>query len=78
MGTRLGREARKTKAVLFDYDDTLVRTRLCKYRALQAVGSRYYGIELLDADIDLHWGVAYEALFQNLFGAVEEDVRRAM
>ncbi|MEO7033210.1 MAG: hypothetical protein ABI548_05095 [Polyangiaceae bacterium] len=28
------------QAILFDYDDTLVRTRECKYRALQALAHR--------------------------------------
>jgi len=65
------------KAVLFDYDDTLVQTRQCKYRALRALGRRHYGLELSEADIARHWGVAYEQLFRALFGAVEPELDRA-
>ena len=66
------------RAVLFDYDDTLVETRRCKYGALRAVASRHYGFALSDGEIDRHWGVAYRALFQALFGAVELEIDRAI
>jgi HAD superfamily hydrolase (TIGR01509 family) len=65
-------------AILFDYDDTLVQTRQCKYRALQALATRNYQLELSDAELDRHWGVAYAELFRRLFGAVEPDLRRAI
>lgn len=70
--------AQRPKAVLFDYDDTLVQTRRCKYRALRALGSRYYSLDLTEADIDRHWGVAYLELFRSLFGAVEPDLALAI
>jgi phosphoglycolate phosphatase-like HAD superfamily hydrolase len=66
------------RAILFDYDDTLVRTRQCKYAALRAVASRHYGFELSASELDRHWGVAYRALFQALFGGVESDLERAI
>jgi len=69
---------RRAKAVLFDYDDTLVQTRQSKYRALRALGSRHYSLDLTDADVDRHWGIAYEALFRALFGAVEPDLALAI
>lgn len=65
-------------AVLFDYDDTLVQTRQCKYRALRALASRHYGLSLSEADIDRHWGIAYAELFRALFGAVEPNLERAI
>jgi phosphoglycolate phosphatase-like HAD superfamily hydrolase len=64
--------------MLFDYDDTLVQTRSCKYRALRAVASRHYGFELAEREIDRHWGIAYRELFRALFGAVERDLDRAI
>lgn len=70
--------AQRPKAVLFDYDDTLVQTRRCKYRALRALGSRYYSLDLTEADIDRHWGVAYLELFRSLFGAVEPNLALAI
>ena len=66
------------RAFLFDYDDTLVQTRQCKFRALQALATRNYQLELSDAELDRHWGVAYGELFQRLFGAVEPDLSRVI
>lgn len=66
------------RAVLFDYDDTLVQTKEAKFLALRALGQRFYGKELTDADIWPHWGVAYERLFQALFGDVEMSIARAI
>jgi HAD superfamily hydrolase (TIGR01549 family) len=66
------------RAVLFDYDDTLVRTRESKYLALQAVARRHYGLELPSEHIDAHWGCPYQELFRALFGAVEHDTARAI
>lgn len=60
------------------YDDTLVQTRQSKYRALRALGSRHYCLELSEADIDLHWGIAYQKLFRALFGAVEPNLTLAI
>ena len=68
----------RPKAVLFDYDDTLVQTRQCKYSALRALGSRHYSLDLTDADIDRHWGIAYTELFRALFGGVEPDLALAI
>lgn len=77
MSSAHAREQRP-KAVLFDYDDTLVQTRQCKYRALRALASRHYKLELTEADIDRHWGIAYKELFRALFGAVEPDLALAI
>jgi HAD superfamily hydrolase (TIGR01549 family) len=66
------------RAVLFDYDDTLVGTRACKYLALQAVAQRHYRVELSTARIDEHWGAPYEQLFRSLFAAFEPDIGRAI
>lgn len=65
-------------AFLFDYDDTLVQTRQCKFKALQALASRNYGLEVSHAELNRHWGVAYAELFRRLFGAVEPDLSRAI
>lgn len=32
------------EAILFDYDDTLVRTQECKFAALRAVAERHYAL----------------------------------
>jgi phosphoglycolate phosphatase len=66
------------RAVLFDYDDTLVQTRQCKYRALAALAERHYGAQLSSATIDAHWGVPYEALFTRLFAHLDQDIPRVI
>lgn len=63
---------------MFDYDDTLVQTRQCKFEALRALALRRYQLALSDAEIERHWGIAYAELFQRLFGAVEPDLGRAI
>ncbi|HWO11704.1 MAG TPA: HAD family hydrolase [Polyangiaceae bacterium] len=66
------------QAILFDYDDTLVQTKECKFAALRAIAQRHYALTLSDEVIREHWGVAYEQLFRALFGAVEADVARVI
>jgi HAD superfamily hydrolase (TIGR01549 family) len=66
------------RAVLFDYDDTLVQTRQCKYKAIIALAERFYGLSLAPSEIDKHWGIEYTALFRNLFAAVDADTARVI
>jgi phosphoglycolate phosphatase-like HAD superfamily hydrolase len=66
------------RAVLFDYDDTLVQTRACKYRAIQAMAERHYGARIAAEVIDQHWGVPYEALFRRLFAQLDADLERVI
>lgn len=67
-----------TTAVLFDYDDTLVQTRQCKYRAIAALGRRFYGAEIAEAIIDRHWGIEYRQLFRKLFEGIDDNVERVI
>jgi phosphoglycolate phosphatase len=66
------------RAILFDYDDTLVQTKESKFAALRAIAERHYALRLSDEAIRAHWGVPYRELFENLFGAVELDVARVI
>lgn len=66
------------QAVLFDYDDTLVKTRECKFAALIALAERHYGHALPNAEIEAHWGIPYRALFARLFASVDADVERVI
>jgi phosphoglycolate phosphatase-like HAD superfamily hydrolase len=66
-------------ALIFDYDDTLVQTRECKFSAIQALGSRSYERSLSSADIEAHWGKPYRQFFGDLFrlsGAPLDDLIR--
>ena len=66
------------KAVLFDYDDTLVDTRTCKYAAIKEVARRHYDSVLTDLQIDQYWGIAYRQLFERLFVHLDNDVDRVI
>lgn len=63
---------------VFDYDDTLVQTRQCKFRAVKALGRRYYRTDITDGDIDRVWGAAYRDFFTHLFSAHDRDVGRVI
>ncbi len=59
----------KAKAVIFDFDDTLVKTYDIKVKHWQAVAKDSYGIDLSEATVREHWGKPYTDLhgifFQN-------------
>lgn len=58
----------RIKAVIFDYDDTLVKTITCKWPALQALAREHYGFELSEQTIRRFWGRAFNDLLWGLFG----------
>lgn len=59
------------KAVIFDFDDTLVRTSESKYQALKVMGQTSYGLTLTDAAIRAVWGLPFPAFLTQLFGSVD-------
>ncbi|MFE7588974.1 HAD family hydrolase [Kitasatospora sp. NPDC057512] len=63
-GTRTGRGPR---VVLFDLDDTLVVTAEVKWAHHKAVARRFYGIDLTDAELALHWGKPFDAMIRALY-----------
>lgn len=68
----------KYKAILFDIDDTILKTWEPKWRQHKSVAKKYYGIDLSDVTLRQHWGKPFDdlaaALYQNQ-GTAEE--RRA-
>ncbi|MBT31675.1 MAG: hypothetical protein CMO01_18620 [Thalassobius sp.] len=66
------------KAVLFDFDDTLVQTTKTKYEAIKAIGSRYYNHQFTNEMIDEHWGIAFNKFYHNLFAGLDTDMNRVM
>lgn len=59
------------KTVIFDFDDTLVRTSETKFEALRVMGQTYYGLTLTDPDIRAVWGMPFPDFLTRLFGPVD-------
>ena len=55
------------KVVLFDHDDTLVSTIRAKWAQHKYVAKKFYGKELCDSEIRLHWGKPLTVLIKNLY-----------
>jgi phosphoglycolate phosphatase-like HAD superfamily hydrolase len=55
------------KAVIFDFDDTLVESRLAKWAQHKHVAKEFYNIELTDEDIKKHWGKPFHKLVGELY-----------
>ena len=55
---------------VFDFDDTLFRTRECKVQAIKALAERYYDKELSSELIESRWGIAHRDLFEHVLEIV--------
>lgn len=55
------------KAVIFDFDDTLVKTYETKGLAHIQVAKKFYDLQLTEADIKAVWGQPYETMMLNLY-----------
>lgn len=60
------------KAILFDFDDTLVNTLETKTQALKLTGKKYYGLDLTEEEIRKVWGKPFTQLMKELFKNAEE------
>ncbi|HYD35714.1 MAG TPA: HAD hydrolase-like protein [Vitreimonas sp.] len=59
------------KAIIFDFDDTLLKTRIIKYQAVKYCGQKFYNLELSDADIDQHWGKPFLSFLSEVYRNIE-------
>ena len=64
------------KAVIFDFDDTLVETIDAKWASHKYIASKHYGKILTDDDIRPHWGKPLRTLVGILYG--DQDLDRAL
>ncbi|HVZ67414.1 MAG TPA: HAD family hydrolase [Patescibacteria group bacterium] len=55
------------KAILFDIDDTLIKTFETKKEALKDMGRKFYNTVLTDEDIRPHWGKPIKDLLPILY-----------
>ena len=57
----------KHKAVIFDFDDTLVETRAIKWEHHKTVAKKFYNIELSDETLRNHYGKPFNILLKELY-----------
>jgi HAD superfamily hydrolase (TIGR01549 family) len=57
----------KYKAVIFDFDDTLVESRELKWAQHKLVAKKFYNIDLTDEDIRPHWGKPLDSLLKEIY-----------
>ena len=60
------------KAVLFDFDDTLVKTKEIRYEALKEAGETFFNLNITDKDIDKHWGKPFNQFISGVFNNLED------
>lgn len=60
------------KAVIFDFDDTLVQTKTIRYKAIKHAGKQFYNIDITDAAIDAQWGKPFEDFLYQVFKRVAD------
>lgn len=62
------------KKIIFDYDETLVGSKVTIFRAIKSTGLKFYGLEITDDDINNHWGVPFKEFLARIFKVNESEV----
>lgn len=62
------------KAVIFDYDDTLVQTRKTRYKTIYKLSKELFNTEITEKEIDEAWGLPAEDFLLTLFGRFSSDI----
>lgn len=57
------------KAVIFDLDDTLLKTRETKFAAIKYAGKHFFNLDITDELIRSHWGKPFPEFMQLVFGS---------
>ena len=61
----------KYKAVIFDFDDTLVESRAIKWAHHKHVAKKFYNVDITDEILNEHWGKPFPVLLKALYGDVD-------
>ena len=59
------------KAILFDFDDTLLQTAQSKFAALKYTAKKFYNLELTDEEIRNYWGLPFTVFLRRLYKDIE-------
>lgn len=62
------------KAILFDYDDTLVQTRKTRYNTIYKLSEEVFKTKITEKEIDEAWGLPAEEFLLKLFGQFSKDI----
>ncbi|EQA52085.1 HAD family hydrolase [Leptospira kmetyi] len=62
------------KAIIFDYDDTLVQTRKVRYKTLKSLAFEKFNFELKDSKIDEAWGLPGDDFLRKVYGEYSRDL----
>ncbi|EMY60438.1 HAD family hydrolase [Leptospira terpstrae] len=62
------------KAIIFDYDDTLVQTRKTRYTTIYKLSKEIFNSKITETEIDEAWGLPAEAFLLKLFGRFSKDI----
>lgn len=65
------------KAIFFDHDDTLVATFEAKQLHHKYIAKTFYGKELTDEEVRLHWGKPLKTLMQILYETPDAETAMA-
>jgi len=66
------------KAVMFDFDDTLVGTRVPIWRLHRHIAKAHYGVDLEEEILLKHWGQPIRVLVEHYYGATDIDAALAL
>lgn len=67
----------KYKAIIFDFDETLVKSYSVKWSQHQAVAKKFYGVNLTEETIRKYWGMPFEEMI-GLFYEHKDTVENMM
>lgn len=59
------------KAILFDFDDTLVQTKVIRFEAVKHTAKKFYNLSLTDEHISKHWGKPFAEMMLEIFNHVD-------
>ncbi|TGM59129.1 HAD-IA family hydrolase [Leptospira vanthielii] len=62
------------KAIIFDYDDTLVQTRKTRYNTIYKLTKEIFNTNITEKEIDEAWGLPAEDFLLKLFGRFSSDI----
>ena len=60
--------------LIFDFDDTLVKTIETKWSALKFAGKSLFGQQITDELLKAHWGKPFRELIYGLFGNIDYEM----